>query len=246
MQVRNRSLSAMWLRTSMPALFVLIFCSAGFMSTPLLAQTVSGQDAALTFTHAFQSGQHVHLEMNVGTLHIVRSPNQRQIQLVIAPTKAYPPEQMHAWVTQFEIRNDKEAFIQVRTPQDHHDHGSSDDGCHMTLSGGDCNMTLYIPSETSLDVGLNVGTIVVQDIRGDKELRVNVGELDLNGIHRGDYGKVVNSTDVGLIDDPVFHSAQSGLVGKTETIQGSGKYSIDAKVNVGKIKYLEIAGGETD
>ena len=229
-------------------LYRLIFFSLSLSSVALLAQTATGSKASLTWTHAFQPGQHVHLEMNVGSLHIVRSPDQRQIQLVIAPGHAFTPEQIHAWVTQFEIRNNKEAFIQVRTPNDNQDHRNSDNRCHMkmSLSGSDCEVTLYVPTETSLNVGLNVGEMTVEDIRGDKDLRINVGELDIQGVDRGDYAKVVNSTDVGLIDDPVFHSEQSGWIGKTETILGKGKYSINARVNVGKIKYQEDHQPQTD
>lgn len=200
---------------------------------PLTLAAQTGGKSTVTETHAFAPGQRVHLEMNVGELKILRSPNEHQMQLMIQPSFDAGESTVRSWLKEFDV-NGAEAHITLHMPG--HSHGE-----HQGVT-----VTLYLPSEVSLDADLEVGQMTVDGLKGDKQLHVGVGELDIQGIEAHDYGQVSTTTGVGDVQDSIFDGKQSGWLGKSETAQGGGKYRVDAKVGVGSIRLRDSTAQETN
>ena len=213
-----------------------IACGAALLSlsllpVPLAAET-SGQNP-VTLTHAYAPGQRVYVEMNVGELNIVRSTNAHQVQLVVQPEFDAGETAVRSWIKRFDVNGmDAHIDLEMEKNSDHGHHG--------------VKVTLYLPSEATLDADLKVGKMTVAGIRGDKDLRVGVGELDIQGLDAHDYGPVSTTAGVGDVEDSVFEGRKSGWLGKSETTQGSGKYRIHASVGVGKVQLMDGKSQETD
>jgi hypothetical protein len=200
-------------------------------STAASSTNMSSDHAgSLILTRAFAPGQIVYLEMNVGEIDIVRSPKEHQIQLVIEPKYGAGQAEMQSWVEQFDVSS-TDAHIRLHLPR--HSHGKYD----SDYDGG--KVTLYLPSQEALHAKLGVGQMTVGDVRGDKELHVGVGELDIRDINPEDYGNVVSTTGIGDVQDAIFQGKQSGWLGNSETAQGTGKYRIDAHVGIGQINFKD-------
>lgn len=181
---------------------------------------------SLIQTRVFTPGQVVYLDMNVGEINIVRSPNEHQIQLVIKPDYDAGQAEMQSWVRQFDVSS-TEAHIRLHLPKNT---GNEHDGAKVTL---------YLPSQETLHAKLGVGQMTVGDVRGDKELHVGVGQLDIRDVNPEDYGNVVSTTNIGDVKDGIFQGKQSGWLGNSETAQGTGKYRIHAYVGIGEINFKD-------
>jgi len=195
------------------------------------ASTFGSQSTApFSQTRAFAPGQQVHLEINVGDLRILANPDEHQLRLVIQPKRAISSEEAKSWLLQFDV-NGSRANIRLHMPK------------HGNQSG---TVTLYVPASTALDVDLEVGDLTIEGISGDKDLSVEVGDLKIGGLNPSEYGIVKSSTGIGDVEDSVFSAKQSGWLGKSEKVVGSGKYHVRAHVGIGDIRIQKGSAAGTD
>jgi hypothetical protein len=195
------------------------------------ASTVGPQSTApWSQTRAFAPGQQVHLEINVGDLRILASPDEHQLRLVIQPKRAISSEELKSWVPQFDVKG-SQANIRLHMPK------------HGNQSG---TVTLYVPTSTALNIDLDVGDMTIEGISGDKNLSVDVGDLKVGGLVPSEYGIVKNSTGIGDVEDRAFSAKQSGWLGKSEKVVGSGKYHIRCHVGIGDIRMQKGSAVGTD
>ncbi len=198
------------------------------LSCASLMQAQSGD--LLTKTQAFAPGQTVHLDVNVGDLRILPSADDHQIRLTIQPKHGVSFAEAQSWVRQFDV-NGNEANIHLHMPKQGDRSGQ---------------VTLYVPSTTALKIDLGVGDVVLDSIDGDKDLSIDVGDLKIGGLNPSEYGIVKNGTGIGDVEDKVFSAQQSGWLGKSEKMTGSGKYYLRAHVGIGDIRLQKGAVAETD
>jgi len=96
------------------------------------------------------------------------------------------------------------------------------------------DVELELPAKTNLDVHDKVGDVTVEDIEGDKDLTLGVGDIRVS--NAGSTYRLINaSTGIGDVNSDGYGET-SGWLGKTLKYHGEGKYELRAHVGVGDIR----------
>jgi len=170
-------------------------------------------------THAdardFVAGGMVHVHLSVGDLHIKRG-DAKKIQLRYT-IKSRREKNVKDARVDFDVRGN-DATIEF--------HADSNSNTQFDVE-------LEIPPNTNLDVHEKVGDLTVDDIEGDKDLQLGVGDIHVGRGNSG-YRLVHASTGIGDVNSDGYGET-SGWLGKTLKYHGEGKYELRAKVGVGDI-----------
>lgn len=163
----------------------------------------------------FVSGGMLHVHMTVGDLHIRRG-DANKIRLSYT-VKSRRERNVKEARVDFDVRGN-DATIEFHAP-----------------SGGNTNfdVELDVPANTNLDVHEKVGDIVVENIEGDKDLELGVGDIRVERESAG-YRLVRANTGIGDVNADGYGET-SGWLGKTLKYHGEGKYELRAHVGVGDI-----------
>jgi hypothetical protein len=167
----------------------------------------------------FAPGRMVHLRMSVGDLHITHGDSSK-IRLHYT-VKSRRENRLKEARVDFEVRNG-DANIEFHTP----------------ASGNtQFDVELEVPQNTNLDVHEKVGDLTVEDIEGDKDLELGVGDIRVTA-ERAGYHVVRASAGIGDVNGESYGET-SGWLGKTLKYHGDGKYELRAHVSVGDINLEE-------
>jgi len=163
----------------------------------------------------FVTGGMLHVRLSVGDLRIMRGEST-QIHLRYT-VKSRRESHVKDAKVDFEVRG-HDASIEFHAP-----------------SGGNTqfDVELEVPQNTNLDVHEKVGDLTVEDIEGDKDLTLNVGDIRVANGQTG-YRLVHASTSIGDVNGDGYGET-SGWLGKTLKYHGDGKYELRAHVSVGDI-----------
>lgn len=188
----------------------------------LLVPFASANDWNYEETHTdsreFVSGGHLRVRMTVGDLHIRRGDsNKISLRYTIKSRREH---------------NLKDARVDFDV------HGS-DASLEFHASGSNTNfdVELEVPANTNLDVHEKVGDLTVEEVEGDKDLDLGVGDIRIGSAPAG-YHLVRASTGIGDVNADVTDNERadvSGWLGKTLRYHGDGKYELRAHVGVGDI-----------
>jgi hypothetical protein len=201
-------------KTALTCLFLLPFCAA-----PLRAATPWSHDWDYEETHSdsreFAAGGFVHVRLSVGDVHIKRGDTSK-IAL------RYTVKSSHE-------RNVKDAIVNF----DVHGNDATIE-FHAPSSGNtQFDVELEVPQNTNLDVHEKVGDVTVDDVEGDKDLSLGVGDIRVSKGHAG-YRLVSASAGIGDVDGDGYGET-SGWLGKSLKYHGEGKYELRAHVGVGDV-----------
>jgi hypothetical protein len=163
----------------------------------------------------FVAGGMLHVRLSVGDLRIKRS-DSNQIRLHYT-VKSRRESHVKDARLDFEIRGN-DARIEFHAP-----------------SGGNTqfDVELEVPQNTNLDVHEKVGDLTVENIEGDKDLELGVGDIRV-AVERTGYHLVRASAGIGDVNGDGYGET-SGWLGKTLKYHGDGKYELRAHVGVGDI-----------
>jgi len=163
----------------------------------------------------FVAGGMLHVRLRVGDVHIKRS-NSNKIRLHYT-VKSRRESRLKEAHVDIEIRG-RDANIEFHGP-----------------AGGNTqfDVELEVPQSTNLDVHEKVGDLTVDDIEGDKDLELSVGDIRV-AVGRAAYHLVRASTSIGDVNGDGYGET-SGFLGKTLKYHGDGKYELRAHVGVGDI-----------
>jgi hypothetical protein len=192
---------------------VLLLCLA---VVPLCAAKDWRYEETRSDSREFVSGGYLHVRMTVGDLHIKRSDSTTiRLQYTV---KAQHERSVKEARVDFDVHG-KDASIEFHSP-----------------NSGNTNLDveLDIPINTNIDVHQKVGDMTVEDIVGDKDLNLGVGDLRIS-TGRAGYSLVNASTGIGDVNSNGYGNT-SGWLGKTLKYHGDGKYQLRAHVGVGDIK----------
>ncbi len=186
------------------------------------------QPRRFVIAKAISSGGTVNFDVNDADVRIVRDLDQAQVRLEVeVETGRVEPEQaQQLWLKQFDAEGDK-VSIHLQLPTDR--------------SAG--SVTLYVPTLTSLVVKQHAGRLTVNGVKGDKNLNVGSGTLTLREADPSSYQHVKVAVGVGQITNEVFHGKESGLLGRTLVVEGSGTYQLLLHVGNGDIFLTPEDGG---
>jgi hypothetical protein len=129
----------------------------------------------------------------------------------------------------FEVAGDR-ATVEIRAPKDHG---------HCVSCYSSRNITVYLPQQTAIKLNVEIGDVAIKGIRGDKQIRVGIGNLSIGVRDPSEYGRVNLSARLGDVSDPFDHSEPHGFLGKSETIDREGRYHLRAHVGIGDLKLLQ-------
>lgn len=163
----------------------------------------------------FVSGGYLHVRMSVGDMHIKRGDSTK-IRLEYT-VKSHREKNLKADTVNFEVKGN-EATIEFHAP-----------------SGGNTqfDVELEVPQNTNIDAHEKVGDLTVDNIEGDKDLRLGVGDIRVASGASG-YRVVNASSGIGDVHGADYGQT-SGWLGKTLKYHGDGKYELRAHVGVGDI-----------
>jgi hypothetical protein len=112
--------------------------------------------------------------------------------------------------------------------------GSSADVYVSETPHNNFEATIQVPRSSNLWVRLSAGEVVVEDVEGDKDVRVFAGTIQIDVPHPEQYGHRDASVMTGSIDASAFDVSKDGLFRSFEQ-QGPGKYRLHAQVITGEI-----------
>jgi hypothetical protein len=163
----------------------------------------------------FVAGGMVHVRLSVGDLHIKRGETN-QIRL-------------HYTVKSWRESHIKDAHVDIDV------HGRDADIEFHAPTGGNTqfDVELEVPQNTSLEVHEKVGDLRIDDIEGDKDLGLGVGDIRV-AFGRSAYHLVRASTSIGDVNTS-SGDVSEGFLGKTLKYYGDGKYELRAHVSIGDI-----------
>ena len=164
----------------------------------------------------FVSGGSIHIRMTVGDLHIRRG-DTNQIKLEYTVKSRRESSVKNARVD-FDVHG-KDANVEFHAP-----------------SGGNTNIDveLEVPENSNLDVHEKVGDLTVENIEGDKDLSLGIGDIRITAGQSG-YRFVHASAGIGDVNGAGYGET-SGWLGKTLKYHGEGKYELRAHVGIGDIR----------
>jgi hypothetical protein len=163
----------------------------------------------------FAAGGRVHLRLNVGDLHILRGDSDKI--------------RLHYTVKSWSESHVKDAHVDI----DLHGRDANIEFRAPTSGNTQFDVELEVPQNTNLDVHEKVGDLRIEDIEGDKDLQLGIGDIRV-AYGRGAYHLVRASTSIGDVNTSTG-DVSAGFLGKTLKYQGDGKYELRAHVSIGDI-----------
>ncbi len=186
-----------------------------FSAVPLRASDDWNYEDTRSDTRDFSAGGFVHVRLSVGDMHIKRGDtNKISLHYTVKSRHERNVKEAHV---DFDIRG-KDATIEFHAP-----------------TGGNTqfDVELEVPQTTNIDVHAKVGDVTVEEVEGDKDLSLGVGDIRVSNGRAG-YRVVNASTGIGDVNGDGYGET-SGWLGKTLKYHGEGKYELRAHVGVGDI-----------
>jgi hypothetical protein len=186
-----------------------------FCAVPLCTASDWNYEETHSDAREFAAGGFVHVRLSVGDMHIKRGDtNKISLRYTV---KSHREKNVKEASVNFEVRG-TDATIEFHAP-----------------SGGNTqfDVDVEVPQNTNLDVHAKVGDVTVDNVEGDKDLNLGVGDIRVANEHSG-YRLVHASAGIGDVNGGGYGET-SGWLGKTLKYHGEGKYELRAHVGVGDI-----------
>jgi hypothetical protein len=168
-----------------------------------------------TDAREFVSGGLLHVHLSVGDVEIHRgNSNKLNLRYTVKSRREHNIKDARV---DFDVRGN-DATIEFHAP---------------TGGNTEFDVELEVPANTNLDVHEKVGDMTIEDIEGDKDLELSVGDIRISDGHSG-YRLVRASSGIGDVHSDGYGET-SGWLGKTLKYHGDGKYELRAHVGVGDI-----------
>ena len=166
-------------------------------------------------SHDFVVAGMLHVHMGVGDLHVRRGDsNKISLRYTVKSRREKNVKESRA---EFNVHGN-DATIEFHAPM-----------------GGNTNfdVELEVPAKTNLDIHEKVGDLSVDEVEGDKDLELGVGDIRVTREHSA-YRVVRASAGIGDINSDGYGET-SGWLGKTLKYRGDGQYELRVHVGVGDI-----------
>ena len=194
------------------AVSLLLFC---LILVPLSSADDWRYEETRSDSRDFVSGGSLRVHFTVGDIHIRKcDTNKIKLEYTVKSRREKNVKEAHV---DFEIKGST-ATIDFHSP----------------MSGNtNFEVELEVPQNTNLDVHQKVGDMTVDNIEGDEDLNLGVGDIHIATEHSR-YHLVRADTGIGDVNGADYGET-SGWLGKTLKYRGDGKYELRAHVGVGDI-----------
>lgn len=163
----------------------------------------------------FSPGGMIHVHLKVGDLHIRRGDaNKISLRYTV---KSHHEQNVKDSSVDFDVRGSY-ATLDFHAP---------------IASNTSFDVELEVPANTNVDAHMKVGDLTVEDVEGDKDLELGVGDIRVTR-EPSTYHLVRASTGIGDVNSGGYGET-TGFLGKTLKYNGNGKYELHAHVGVGDI-----------
>jgi hypothetical protein len=163
----------------------------------------------------FVAGGMLHVHLSVGDVHVRRAAdNKIHLRYTV---KSRHEDNVKEARADLDVRGN-DAKLEFHAPT----------GGNTTF-----DVELEVPASTNLDVHAKVGDVTVEDVEGDKDLDLGVGDIRVSSEH-SKYRLVHASAGIGDVNGAGYGET-TGWLGKTLKYRGEGKYELRAHVGVGDI-----------
>ncbi len=197
-------------KATLLCLFLVPICTV-----PLRASNDWKYEETRSDSREFAAGGSVHVRLSVGDMHITHGDtNKISMRYTI---KSHHEKNVKEAKVDFDVRG-SEATIEFHAPSD---------------SNTQFDVELQVPQKTNVDVHAKVGDVTLDDIEGDKDLSLGVGDIRVSSERTG-YRVVSASTGIGDVNGEGYGETR-GWLGKSLKYHGDGKYELRAHVGVGDI-----------
>jgi|SRR5579859_212434 len=200
-----------------PALLHRIFLFSFLLSLLAAAPFCAAKDWNYEETHRdsrdFVAGGYVHIRLSVGDLHIKRG-NINQIRV------------------EYTVKSERESNVK-NSKMDFDVHGNNATIEFHAPGNTQFDVEIEVPQNTNIDAHEKVGDLTVDNIEGDKDLELSVGDIRIADGHEH-YRTIRASSGIGDVNGDGYGET-SGWLGKTLKYRGEGKYELRAHVGVGDI-----------
>ncbi|HSK44429.1 MAG TPA: DUF4097 family beta strand repeat-containing protein [Candidatus Binatia bacterium] len=98
----------------------------------------------------------------------------------------------------------------------------------------DFHAIIEVPALTDVRIRLTAGNLSVSGIKGDKDIEVNAGNLNISVGSSSDWGDVDASVTAGDLNAPAFQEVRGGLF-RSFKWKGPGKYRLHVHAMAGDI-----------
>ena len=187
-----------------------------FCGTPLCAANDWEYQETHSDAREFAAGGFVHVRLSVGDMHIRRGDsNKISLRYTIKSRHERFMKESHV---DFEVQG-REATVEFHSPS----------GANTQF-----DVELEVPEKTNLYVHDKVGDMTVEDVEGDKDLTLGIGDIRVAKARDG-YRLVNASAGIGDVNGEGYGET-SGWLGKRLKYRGEGKYELRAHVGIGDIK----------
>jgi len=108
---------------------------------------------------------------------------------------------------------------------------------------GDCphnnfRVTVEIPQKTNLYVRMMAGQLEISGIKGNKDVELHFGQMNLSIGRASDYAHAEGSVNSGQVDAPAFGVSKGGLF-RSFSKDGPGRYQLRAHVGAGQLSITD-------
>ncbi len=164
----------------------------------------------------FSAAGFVHVRLSVGDMHIRRGDSNK-ISL------------------RYTIKSRRESSLkEARVDFDVHGNDATIEFHAPSSANTQFDVELEVPEKTNLYVHDKIGDMTVEDVEGDKDLTLGIGDIRVDKAREG-YRLVNASAGIGDVNGDGYGET-SGWLGKSLKYRGEGKYELRAHVGIGDIK----------
>lgn len=111
-------------------------------------------------------------------------------------------------------------------------------GSHLQHGNNSLDVTIEVPRRTNLGIRMFAGEVRVEDVKGDKDIKLGAGQITISSIHDGDYRRVNASVSIGEVQARAFGVDKGGFFRSFSRTSSSGDYRLQAHVTTGEIDLL--------
>lgn len=120
--------------------------------------------------------------------------------------------------------------------------GNQDEG-KLAITGGsfhhgNLQIRIEVPRKTNLKVLMSAGQVKVEEVAGDKDIDLYVGQITISSARLWDYRTVDVSVDIGEVKAQVYGADKGGFFRSFTKQTADGEYSLRAHVATGQIELL--------
>lgn len=112
------------------------------------------------------------------------------------------------------------------------------EGAHLQHGDNNLEITIEVPRRTNLGIRMFAGEVRVEEVKGDKDIKLGAGQITISSIHDGDYRSVNASVGIGEVQARAFGVDKGGFFRSFSRANSSGDYRLQAHVTTGEIDLL--------